>query len=75
MKNGKKLNNRKNKTTKAKKNQNAKRKGKVQLLDNTGSGHLQTSGIEQKNRKKKKKIGKIPQKNKKTTAAKLSLKE
>ena len=52
---------RKNRTTKSRKNQNAQRKGNVKILGNTESGHHQTSGDERKIKKRK------PLKNKKTT--------
>ena len=38
-----------NRTTKSRKNQNAWRKGNLQILGNTGSGHHQINGDEGKN--------------------------
>ena len=40
---------RRNRTTKSKKNQNAKRKGNLQVLGNIGSGHNQISDEKEKN--------------------------
>ena len=56
--------NRRIRIAKSTKNQNIQRKGKLQVLGNTGSGHLQTRGDEEKKRKKKKK--RISQTNEKT---------
>ena len=42
---------RRNQTTKSRKNQNAKRKGNEQILGNIGSWHHQTSGDERKNKR------------------------
>ena len=38
-----------NRTTKLRKNQDAQRKGNLQILGNIGSGYHQTSGDERKN--------------------------
>ena len=38
----------KNRTTKPRKDPNTKRKGNIQILSNTGSGHHQTNGDEGK---------------------------
>ena len=44
----KKTNNGRNRTRKSRKNKNAWRKGKLQVLGNIGSGHHQISGDESK---------------------------
>ena len=59
--NKKKMNNRRNRTTKSRKNQNIWRKGKLLVLRNIGSGHHQTSGDERKNKKR------MPQMNEKVS--------
>ena len=48
----KKTNNGMNRTVKSRKNRNIRRKGKLQIVGNTGRGHHQTSGDERKNNKK-----------------------
>ena len=42
-------NNRRNRTTKSRNNQNTRRKENLQILRNIGSGHHHTSGFERKN--------------------------
>ena len=54
-------NDERNKTTKSRKNQNARRKGNLKIFRNTGSGHHQTSGDERRNKKR------VTQENEKTT--------
>ena len=44
----KKIKNERNRTTKSRKNQNARRKGNLKVLGNIGSGHHQTSREERK---------------------------
>ena len=63
MKSGKR-HDRRNGTNKLKENQNARRKGNLQILGNIGSEHHQSSGDE---KKKKKKIKRVSQENEKTT--------
>ena len=48
----KNIDNGRNRTTKSRKNQKARRKGNLQVLGNIGSGHSQTSGDERKNNKR-----------------------
>ena len=50
-----------NSTTKSRKNQNARKKGNLQILGNIGNGHHQT------NRDERKKLKRIPQEKEKTT--------
>ena len=52
MKNGKKTNNGRNRTARSRKNQNTWRKGKLQVLENVGSGQHQISGDKRKNNKR-----------------------
>ena len=56
------MNDRRNRSTKSRKNQNARRKGNLQLTGNFGSGHHKTIGDERKKNQKR-----IPQENEKTT--------
>ena len=51
-KSGKQTYNRRNRTTKSRKNQNARRKGKLQILGNIESGNQQNSADEIKNIKR-----------------------
>ena len=52
MKKWRKTNNARNISAKSRKNQNAWRKEKLQILENTGSRHHQTNGDERKNDKR-----------------------
>ena len=49
---GEKTNNGRNRTTKSRKSQNARRKGNLQVLGDIGSRHHQTNGEEEKTKKK-----------------------
>ena len=57
----KKRNNRRNRTGKSRKNQNAKKKRKLQVFENSISGHNQISRDERKNKKR------VPQMNEKNS--------